>query len=126
MTDDGRAIEPEIVTDDEPRNQDSEKQLVRTSMKPNVLFLIPITGRPHLPAQVQPLIVNRTKWEQTLRKASEASNNFLGLAYIDTIESEDIKPEDFPKVGCVIKMLNVVEADDRIQFVAQGIRTGER
>ncbi|THB80124.1 MAG: endopeptidase La [Desulfobacteraceae bacterium] len=118
MTDNGQPIEPEIVTEDDAPD---DKQLVRSTMKPNVLFLVPITGRPHLPAQVQPLIVNKDKWDQTLRKASEASNNFLGLAYIKDIESDEIKPEQFPAVGCVVKMLNVAEIEGRIQFIAHGI-----
>ncbi len=118
MTDNENFVTPEIIADEDSKNQ---KQLVRSSMKPNVLFLVPITGRPHLPAQVQPLIVNKHKWENTLKKAAESSHNFLGLSYISSLESEDIGPNDFSRIGCVVKMLNVVEFEGRIQFIAHGL-----
>lgn len=49
MTDDSKPITPEIVEDE---NVNAEGQLVRQTVKPDILYLIPITGRPHLPAQV--------------------------------------------------------------------------
>ncbi|MBU2452750.1 MAG: endopeptidase La, partial [Proteobacteria bacterium] len=79
MTDDDKPITPEIV-EDEKENKDG--QLVQQITKPDILYLIPITGRPHLPAQVQPLMVNKIRWEGTLSKASKDSKNLLGLAYL--------------------------------------------
>ncbi|MBL6995570.1 hypothetical protein, partial [Desulfobacula sp.] len=62
MTDDNKPITPEIVEDE---NENKEGQLVQQSLKPDILYLIPITGRPHLPAQVQPLMVSKKRWEET-------------------------------------------------------------
>jgi len=118
MTDDNEPITPEIV-DEEDEQPDS--QLVQHAVKPEILYLVPITGRPHLPAQVQPLVVNKQRWEETLKKASETSNNLMGLSYLSEIKGKTIHKEDFPKIGCVIRMLNVVEADGNLQFVAQGL-----
>lgn len=112
-----KPITPEIVTDDDEK----KSQLVQRNVKPEYLYLVPITGRPHLPAQVQPLIVNQSSWEETLKKSTETSNNLLGLSYIREITGDDITESDFPDVGCVIKIMNVVEFEGKLQFIAQGL-----
>jgi ATP-dependent Lon protease len=84
MTDDSKPITPEIVEDENEPGE--ERQLVQQTMKPDILYLVPITGRPHLPAQVQPLMVSKKKWEETLIKAAEDSRGLLGIAYIKEIK----------------------------------------
>ncbi|WP_457551358.1 endopeptidase La [Desulfobacula sp.] len=118
MTDDNKPITPEIV-EDEDGNKDG--QLVQQSFKPDILYIIPITGRPHLPAQVQPLMVSKKRWEETLTKASKDSKNLLGLAYVREVKGKYVYKQDFPKVGCVVRMLNVVDVQGNIQFIAQGL-----
>ncbi|MBU1342588.1 MAG: endopeptidase La [Proteobacteria bacterium] len=118
MTDDDKPITPEIV-EDEKENKDG--QLVQQITKPDILYLIPITGRPHLPAQVQPLMVNKIRWEGTLSKASKDSKNLLGLAYLSEVKGKYVYKEDFPKVGCVVRMMNIVDVQGNIQFIAQGL-----
>ncbi|WP_022668061.1 endopeptidase La [Desulfospira joergensenii] len=119
MTDDSSTITPEIVNDDEESVK--EGQLVEQSFKPEILYLVPITGRPHLPAQVQPLVVNKKRWEETLMKASKDSKNLMGLTYLSNVTGKYIYKEDFPEVGCVVRMLNMVEVEGNIQFIAQGL-----
>jgi len=118
MTDDTKPITPEIVEDE---NESKDGQLVQQSIKPDILYLIPITGRPHLPAQAQPLLVSKKRWEETLTKASKDSKNLLGLAYVREVKGKYVYKEDFPKVGCVVRMMNVVEFQGNIQFIAQGL-----
>ncbi|MDA3787454.1 MAG: endopeptidase La [Desulfobacula sp.] len=118
MTDDNKLITPEIVEDE---NENKEGQLVQQSLKPDILYLIPITGRPHLPAQVQPLMVSKKRWEETLKKASKDSKDLLGLAYVGEVKGKYVYKKDFPKVGCVVRMLNVVDVQGNIQFIAQGL-----
>ena len=118
MTDDNNAITPEIVEDE---NENKEGQLVPQSLKPDILYIIPITGRPHLPAQVQPLMVSKKRWEETLVKASKNSKELLGLAYVKEVKGKHVYKEDFPKVGCIVRMLNVVDVQGNIQFIAQGL-----
>jgi ATP-dependent Lon protease len=120
MTDESRPIEPEIV-EDENGNQESKGQLVKQIVKPDILYLIPITGRPHLPAQVQPLMVSKKRWEQTLMRSSKESNNLLGLGYVSEVKGKYVYKEDFPKVGCVIRMMNITDVQGNIQFIAQGL-----
>jgi ATP-dependent Lon protease len=118
MTDETKSITPEIVNDEEEK---TESGLVQQSVKPEILYLVPITGRPHLPAQVQPLIVNKKRWEETLRKASKDSKNLLGLSYLSEVKGKYVYQKDFPKVGCVVRMMNITDVEGHIQFIAQGL-----
>ncbi len=118
MTDDNKPITPEIVDEE---NETSDGQLIKQRFKPDILYLIPITGRPHLPAQVQPLVVSKKRWESTLTKASKDSKSLLGLAYVKEVKGKYVYKEDFPKVGCVIRMSNITDVQGNIQFIAQGL-----
>ena len=118
MTDENKPITPEIVEDE---NENKEGQLVQQSVKPDILYLIPITGRPHLPAQVQPLMVSKKRWEETLMKASKDSKNLLGLAYLKEVKGKYVYKQDFPKVGCIVRMMNITDVQENIQFIAQGL-----
>ncbi|MCF6247248.1 MAG: endopeptidase La [Desulfobacula sp.] len=118
MTDNGKPITPEIVEDE---NVNAEGQLVQQTVKPDILYLIPITGRPHLPAQVQPLIVSKKRWEETIKKSSRDSKNLLGLGYVKEVKGKYVYKDDFPKVGCVVRMMNVTDIQGNIQFIAQGL-----
>ncbi len=128
MTDDNRPVTPEIVnakgeeeTGNTEKQQSSGGQLITQSHKPDILYIVPITGRPHLPAQVQPLVVSKQRWEETLVKAANDSHNLLGLSYLSEVKGKYVYKEDFPEVGCVVRMLNMVEVEDNIQFIAQGL-----
>ncbi|MDD9305263.1 MAG: endopeptidase La [Desulfobacter sp.] len=118
MSDDSKPITPEIVIDEE---ENAKGDLVTQSVKPDILYLVPITGRPHLPAQVQPLIVSKQRWEPTLVKASKESQNLLGLSYLKEVKGKYVYTKDFPKIGCVVRMLNIVDVEGNIQFIAQGL-----
>ncbi len=120
MSDENNPIEPEIVIDEEEKAT-TTGDLVTQSVKPDILYLVPITGRPHLPAQVQPLIVSKARWENTLMKASKESQNLLGLSYLKEVKGKYVYKEDFPEVGCVVRMLNVVDVEGNLQFIAQGL-----
>jgi ATP-dependent Lon protease len=118
MTDKSESITPEIVTDEEEKQ---ESGLVQQSVKPDILYLVPITGRPHMPAQVQPLIVNKKRWEETLTKANRDSKGLLGLSYLSEVKGKYVYKEDFPKIGCVVRMMNITDVEGHIQFIAQGL-----
>jgi len=118
MTDDSTPITPEIVEDE---NEIQKGQLVQQTSKPDILYIVPITGRPHLPAQVQPLVVSKVRWEETLTKASKESKNLLGIAYIKEVKGKYVYKDDFPKVGCVVRMMNITDVQGNIQFIAQGL-----
>lgn len=118
MSDKTKPITPEIVIDED---DSSTGGLITQSVKPDILYIVPITGRPHLPAQVQPLIVSKKRWEKTLMKASKESKSLLGLSYLAEVKGKYVYKEDFPEVGCVVRMLNIVDVEGNIQFIAQGL-----
>jgi len=118
MADNKRPVTPEIV---EQGNESMDKQIVRQNMKPDILYLVPVTGRPHLPGQVQPLVVNKKRWEETLMRASKNNRSLLGLAYLKEVKGKTVYEKDFPKVGCVIKMENMANIQKSIQFIAHGL-----
>ncbi|MFU8768935.1 MAG: endopeptidase La, partial [Desulfotignum sp.] len=49
------------------------------------------------------------------------SHHLLGLSYLSEVKGKYVYKEDFPKVGCVVRILNMVEVDGNIQFIAQGL-----
>lgn len=116
MTDNNRPAMPKIV-----EKGNMGKQLVRQNMKPDILYLVPITGRPHLPGQVQPLVVDKKRWGETLKKASHDNKNLLGLAYLEEVKSKPLHEKDFPNIGCVVRMENIVDIQNSVQFIAQGL-----
>ncbi|MCK5350578.1 MAG: LON peptidase substrate-binding domain-containing protein, partial [Desulfobacula sp.] len=73
------------------------------------------------PAQVQPLMVSKKRWEETLRKASKDSKNLLGLSYLKEVKGKYVYKENFPEVGCIVRMMNIVDVQENIQFIAQGL-----
>ncbi|NWH04230.1 endopeptidase La [Desulfobacter latus] len=120
MSDDSRPITPEIVTEEEEAKENNGG-LITQSTKPKFLYLVPITGRPHLPAQVQPLFVNKKRWEETLTKSAKENQGLLGLTYFSEVKGKYVYKEDFPEIGCVVRMLNLQEVDGNLQFIAQGL-----
>ena len=118
MNDNNKPVTSEIVSEEDGQKA---KQLMPHGVKPDMLYLVPITGRPHLPAQAQPLIVNKQMWGKTLNKANATTNGLIGFCYIKDIKKPALTKEDFLEVGCVVRIINLVEFEGSIQFVAQGL-----
>ncbi len=118
MTDKNRPVTAEIVEDG---NESNDRQLVRQNMKPDILYLIPVTGRPHLPGQIQPLVVDKKRWEETLMKASKNNRSLIGLAYLEEVKGKTVYEKDLPKVGCVVRVEKIAVIQESIQFIAHGL-----
>ncbi len=88
---------------------------------PNKLYIIPATNRPFFPAQIQPLEFGAKHWEETLKRVDQSEEKALGLCYIDSFSDEDVNLENFPETGCAVKIHNLVEVNDQIQFIALGL-----
>ena len=89
---------------------------------PDKLYLIPATNRPFFPAQVQPLVFGAQPWEETIKRVSQTEEKVLGLSFINEFSGDVAEPEEFPEVGCAVKVHNIVEVDDQIQFIALGVQ----
>ncbi len=110
----------EVLT--ETASQDGTGLVVPSQTLPNKLYLIPATNRPFFPAQVQPLVFGTEDWEETLKRVSQSESKVLGLSFISESVGEKPEPEDFPEIGCAVKVHNIVEVDDQIQFIALGVQ----
>jgi len=89
---------------------------------PDKLYLIPATNRPFFPAQIQPLEFSAEDWEKTLDRVDQSEKKTLGLSYISSLSAHDANPDNFPSIGCAVKIHNLVKVNDQIQFIALGLR----
>ncbi|MCK5894419.1 MAG: endopeptidase La [Endozoicomonadaceae bacterium] len=90
---------------------------------PDKLYLIPASNRPFFPAQVQPLVFLTALWEDTLKRVIQSDQSTMGLSFINDIsDSDQATPAQFPTIGCAVKIHNLVEVDDQIQFIALGMQ----
>ena len=89
---------------------------------PDHLLLLPIFERPFFPAQVQPLVIDEDPWQETFASLAKMNNSLLGLCYAGDQEGAKANPDDCAKIGCVVKLHNVVSSNGKIQFIAQGLQ----
>ncbi len=116
----------EVITDDisqsETGKEGSTALVLPHQNLPDKLYLIPATNRPFFPAQVQPLVFGAKPWEETLKRVTQTEDKVLGLSFISDFKGDVAEPEEFPEIGCAVKIHNIVEVDDQIQFIALGIQ----
>ncbi|MBT8138166.1 MAG: endopeptidase La, partial [Gammaproteobacteria bacterium] len=89
---------------------------------PEKLYVIPVATRPFFPAQIQPVVVDKDRWQGTLQRVAKAGHNYVGLVYVGDIDVETASVDDCPAIGCVVRLHNVTMVDDQMQLVAQGIK----
>lgn len=116
--------EPEVISADESVEETSTGLVLPEHALPDKLYLIPVSNRPFFPAQVQPLVFSSHEWDETLQRVIQSPHKVLGLSYVDGMpgNGEEVDPEDFPEVGCTVKIHNVVAEGDQIQFIALGMQ----
>ncbi|MBU0993347.1 MAG: endopeptidase La [Proteobacteria bacterium] len=120
-----KTIIPEIVSENEdpqPGEEDNKTLALPQQFLPDSLYLIPILERPFFPAQAQPIMVNREQWDETMKLVGKSGQLVLGLCYVEKSESGKFNPDEFPAVGCVVQLHHVQVVEDKIQFVAQGLK----
>lgn len=102
---------------------DQQKGLILPDQNlPDHLLLLPIFERPFFPAQVQPLVIDEDPWQETFAALAKMDSQLLGLCYAGDQEGAKANPDDFAKIGCVVKLHNVVTSNGKIQFIAQGLQ----
>ncbi|MCW4149556.1 endopeptidase La [Halomonas sp. 18H] len=89
---------------------------------PERLYLLPVHNRPFFPAQVQPLVINRERWEETVQRVGNTPHQMVGLAFVGETGVEELGHGDFPEVGTTVKVHKLQGEDAQIQFIAQGMR----
>jgi len=121
---------PNVVNDEgDPSSElDAEAENSKQSLilpnqaLPDHLLLLPIFERPFFPAQVQPLVIDEEPWEETFQRLQEMSSPLLGLSYAGESEGATTDTKDFSRMGCVVRMHNIVHGNGKIQFIAQGLQ----
>ena len=93
-----------------------------SEMLPERIYLLPIHNRPFFPAQVQPLVINRERWEETMRRVGNTPHHTLGVAFVGEQGVTSLDHEGFPEIGTAVKVHKLKGEDDQIQFIAQGLQ----
>ncbi len=107
----------------EPSGETRQTPAVADDVLPDTLHLIPVPYRPFFPGQVQPIAINLREWGSTLEAVHKAGNGLIGLSYLDLAASGSAEPQQFPEIGCVVRLHRPAMATEQTgQFLAQGIK----
>ncbi len=120
--------ESTVLLDDDNIDPDTSSTASQTNLVlpeqnlPDRLLLLPIFERPFFPAQVQPLVIDEDPWQETFASLAKMENHLLGLSYAGDQEEAGAAAADFARIGCVVRLHNVVRGNGKIQFIAQGLQ----
>ncbi|MDP5055220.1 MAG: endopeptidase La [Marinomonas hwangdonensis] len=92
---------------------------------PDTLFVLPVSSRPFFPAQVQPVMVDAAQWEETVERIAEHSQAVVGLVYADKKSGKTPNVEEFRSIGCVARVHRAEKQNDKLTFLAQGVKRFE-
>ena len=110
----------EFIGKDDTRNSLALPQQVL----PKRIYILPVSGRPFFPAQVQPVVVNEDPWSETLARVGNTEHHLLGLCYVENGDADKPTPQsgDLALTGCVVRTHNVQRERGKIQFISQGLQ----
>ncbi|GAB6093873.1 endopeptidase La [Desulfatiferula olefinivorans] len=124
MSESNEPITPEIVEDED--NAQTSGLISAQSFAPDRIYLLPMSGRPFFPAQVQPLVVSEELWDSTITRVENTDHRMLGLAFVPRRhQDEPLGIDHFSKMGCVVRLHNIKRESGKILFVAEGLRRFE-
>ncbi|MBY6028223.1 endopeptidase La [Halomonas sp. DP8Y7-1] len=118
----GAADDGQNDDDDSQSQLESHAVIPASASLPERLYLLPIHNRPFFPAQVQPLVINRERWSETIERVANTPHDTVGLAFVGEAGVEELSYEDFPTIGTAVKAHKLQGEDQQIQFIAQGVR----
>ncbi|HND13350.1 MAG TPA: endopeptidase La [Pseudomonadales bacterium] len=88
---------------------------------PEILYLMPVTTRPFMPAQIQPMMADAGAWGDTIQRVAQSDHKIMGLFFVDTDDTTTVKADDVPLIGCAVRLLSASGDGKRLQFLAQGL-----
>jgi ATP-dependent Lon protease len=100
--------------------QSSGSLALPDQLKPQRIYLIPVQHRPFMPGLVQPVMLDKERWQATLERVSQTPHQSLGLVYVGDNDPDSVTHEDFPEYGCLVKVHALNEENGQFQMVAQG------
>ena len=89
---------------------------------PDVLHLLPLQARPFFPAQVMPILMNENLWLETVQQVGESGHRLVALVMVHSEREGIPEPQDFYSVGTAVRIHDPVREDDKLQFIAEGVR----
>jgi ATP-dependent Lon protease len=111
----------ENVTDDETAQSNTELISYEDAL-PNILSILPLANRPFFPHQIIPLIVEINPWEKTVKAIAESDHKLVGLVLTQKDNVNEAVPDDFYKMGTACRLHRVVQAEDKLQIVVEGLQ----
>ncbi|MFK5969060.1 MAG: endopeptidase La [Candidatus Marithrix sp.] len=112
------------ISDDKmaDNNEESNTEIITVEDKfPDTLHILPLTNRPFFPHQIIPLIIEKDLWENTVKAITDSPHNMLGLLLVKKSNIDNVKTSDFYKIGTVCRLHRIVQADDKLQVVIEGL-----
>ena len=113
--------QPENSTESIPKDKASSPARPEEIL-PETLQLIPLASRPYFPVLVQPVVVDQVPWGEGIKVVADSTHKLVALSYALPGEHKIPGPEDIASIGCVARVLRVHQAEDKIQFIAKGLR----
>jgi len=101
-----------------PKNKKAEAN----QYLPTKVCLLPISERPFFPPQTLPILMNEESWRDTIEFISEEYKDTTGLVLVKNPTPEDATPEEFFKVGTLVKIHHPVISSGKVQFIAEGLQ----
>ncbi len=89
---------------------------------PDTLQLIPLQGRPYFPVLVQPVIVDADPWGESIKAVAESAHKMVAMSYAKGTDGEIPAPEQVNLIGCAARVHRVNATQDKLQYIAQGLR----
>jgi len=120
MSENNHPIEGEIVDNAEEASGELTVGLPAQTL-PATIHLLPMTEKPFFPAQTLPLVMNQGPWMETVKQIGDTGHRLVGLVLVQGDKSDDAKPEDFYRIGTLVRMHHPMHSDGKIQFIAEGI-----
>jgi len=103
------------------KNKISQKRKKSTYL-PKQVCLLPISERPFFPPQTLPILMNQEEWQDTIEYIGDEHKNVTGLVLVKNPKPEASKPEEFHKVGTLVKIHHPVLTGGKVQFIAEGVQ----
>lgn len=125
MTEDDNTLPEQLAETERQDSQETESGqllLAADAPLPERIYLLPVHNRPFFPAQVQPLVIPRAPWEATLERVSDTPHQVTGLIFVDEQPTDQLEIDQWPSIGTAVKVHRASSEEQRIQFIAQGLR----
>lgn len=116
-------VAPEDIAPDATQVESVSSELaVANDVLPSQLHVLPVFERPFLPAQAQPIVIDEDPWLGTLQAVGDTAQHILGLALVVGEPAQVMSVDHLALVGTVIRVHHPVQAEGKIQFIAEGLR----